>query len=277
MGRQGKKRIDLLLVERGFFSSREQARRAVMAGLVFHQGRKVEKPGTFVAPAGEIEVKAPPCPYVSRGGIKLEAALQEFGIDVRGKVVLDAGASTGGFTQCLLKRGAKRVYAVDVGYGQLAWELRQDPRVVVLEKTNIRYLTPEVLRARVDLVTLDLSFISLEKVLPAVRELLKPEGEVVALVKPQFEAGRAQVGKGGVVKDPEVHIQVLERVMAAARDLGFDIRGLTHSPLLGADGNLEFFLWMHLAQEGPSRMVSPGEVRRVVETAHTALRGRSDC
>jgi 23S rRNA (cytidine1920-2'-O)/16S rRNA (cytidine1409-2'-O)-methyltransferase len=190
LGREGKKRIDLLLVEKGFFSSREQAQRAVMAGLVFYQGRKIEKAGTFVAPGGEIEVKGDPCPYVSRGGVKLDAALQEFGIDVKDKVVLDAGASTGGFTHCLLKKGAKRVYAVDVGYGQLAWELRQDPRVIVLERINIRYLTPEILAAKVDLVTLDLSFISLQKVLPAVKKLLKSEGQVLALVKPQFEAGR---------------------------------------------------------------------------------------
>lgn len=242
-----------------------------MAGLVFYQGRRIEKPGTFVDPNGEIEVRGNPCPYVSRGGLKLENALQKFGIDVKDKLVLDAGASTGGFTQCLLKQGARRVYAVDVGYGQLAWELRQDPRVAVYERTNLRYLTPEALGSRVDLVTLDLSFISLEKVLPAVRRLLNNGGEVVALVKPQFEAGRKYVGKGGIVTDAEVHCQVLERIIKTSRELGFHIKGLTYSSLLGADGNLEFFLWMATGEGGFISELSPGEVRRVVAAAHEAL------
>lgn len=242
-----------------------------MAGLVFYQGRRIEKPGTFVDPNGEIEVRGNPCPYVSRGGLKLEDALHKFGITVKDKIALDAGASTGGFTQCLLKQGARRVYAVDVGYGQLAWKLRHDPRVAVYERTNLRYLTPEDLGTRVDLVTLDLSFISLEKVLPAVRRLLNNGGEVVALVKPQFEAGREYVGKGGVVTDADVHCRVLERIIKISRELGFHIKGVTYSPLLGADGNVEFFLWMVTGDGGFTAELSPEEVRCVVATAHEAL------
>jgi 23S rRNA (cytidine1920-2'-O)/16S rRNA (cytidine1409-2'-O)-methyltransferase len=271
-----KKRLDQLLVEKNYFSSREQARRAIMEGVVFYRGQRIEKPGTFVDPEGEIEVKRDPCPFVSRGGLKLDAALDEFGIDIGGRVVLDAGASTGGFTQCLLRRGAMRVFAVDVGYGQLAWELRRDPRVVVLERTNLRYLTPEKLGTKVDLVTLDLSFISLKKVFPAVRELLRDEGEVVALVKPQFEAGRALVGKGGIVRAPETHCRVLEKVIADARGSGFLMKGVTHSPLLGAEGNLEFFLWLVAGEEKHSeqglveRELSE-MVRTVVLRAHDLL------
>lgn len=271
MGKKGKVRLDALLVERGFFASREQAKRAVMAGLVFYEGRRMEKAGEFVDPDGLLEVKGDPCPYVSRGGLKLEGALRQFGIDVRGKVALDAGASTGGFTHCLLKHGAERVYAVDVGYGQLAWQLRQDPRVVVLERTNIRYLKPEDLGTRVDLVTLDLSFISLEKVLPAVWELLKDGGEVIALVKPQFEAGREHVGKGGIVKDPGVHRRVLERIAGVSADIGFHVKRVTHSPLLGADGNVEFFLWLAKEKPEDAGLISSEEIQRVVETAHEVL------
>lgn len=271
VGVRGRVRLDTLLVERGFFTSREQARRAVMAGLVFYQGRRVEKPGTFVDPDGVIEVRGNPCPYVSRGGLKLEGALRHFGVDVIDKVALDAGASTGGFTHCLLKQGAQRVYAVDVGYGQLAWELRQDPRVIVHERTNLRYLKPEDLGTRVDLVTLDLSFISLEKVLPAVWELLNSGGEVIALVKPQFEAGREYVRKGGIVKDTLVHCRVLEHIISVSKELGFQIKGLTYSPLLGADGNVEFFLWMAKGDVDVASGISSEEIRRVVAASHKAL------
>jgi 23S rRNA (cytidine1920-2'-O)/16S rRNA (cytidine1409-2'-O)-methyltransferase len=271
-GRGGKKRIDLLLVEQGCFPSREQAQRAVMAGHIFYDGRLIDKAGAAVAPGGEIEVRGNSCPYVSRGGIKLESALSEFGIDVAGKVALDAGASTGGFTQCLLQRGASRVYAVDVGYGQLAWDLRRDERVKVIERTNLRYLTPEVLGEQVEFVTLDLSFISLSKVLGAVRELLKPGGEVLALVKPQFEAGREQVGKGGIVKDAAVQRAVLEQVSAAACQLGFQIRGVTYSAIQGADGNIEFFMWLGCdRQAAQGAALSPEQASRVVVAAGAAL------
>lgn len=269
MGTGGKIRIDLLLVGKGFFPSRQQAQRAIMAGLVFCRGERLDKPGTMVDPAADVEVRGNACPYVSRGGLKLEKALDEFGISVLGKQVLDAGASTGGFTQCLLERGAARVFAVDVGYGQLAWQLRQDSRVVVFERTNLRYLTPDQLGAQVDLATLDLSFISLNKVLPAVRGLLKPRGEVVALVKPQFEAGRQHVGKGGVVRDPGVHQEVLEKVICCGKEQSFAIRGLTHSPVLGADGNLEFFIWMSLGEVMAETPLPP--LHRVVAAAHRAL------
>ncbi len=275
-GSGGKKRIDLLLVEQGRFPSREQAQRAVMAGRVFYDGRLIDKAGVAVAPGGEIEVRGDSCPYVSRGGIKLESALGGFGIDVGGKVALDAGASTGGFTQCLLQHGATRVYAVDVGYGQLAWELRRDERVRVIERTNLRYLTPEALGERVEFVTLDLSFISLAKVLGAVRELLRPGGEVLALVKPQFEAGRGQVGKGGIVKDAAVQQAVLEQVSAAACQLGFQIRGVTYSTIPGADGNIEFFLWLGYDPEKPPQdaVLSPEQASQVVAAAHSGVRSQ---
>jgi len=258
-----------LLVEQGWFPSREQAQRAVMAGRVFYEGRPIDKAGTAVAPGGEIQVKGDPCPYVSRGGIKLESALQEFGIGLAGKVVLDAGASTGGFTQCLLQHGAAQVYAVDVGYGQLAWDLRRDERVRVIERTNLRYLTPEALGGRVEFVTLDLSFISLSKVLGAVRELLRPGGEVLALVKPQFEAGREQVGKGGIVKDAAVQAAVLMNVSAAACQLGFQIRGVTYSAIPGADGNIEFFMWLDYDPGAPQDdALSLEQASQVVAAAH---------
>jgi 23S rRNA (cytidine1920-2'-O)/16S rRNA (cytidine1409-2'-O)-methyltransferase len=243
-----------------------------MAGLVRYRGRLIDKPGTAVATDGEITIKGDPCPYVSRGGVKLESALAEFGIDVAGKVVLDSGASTGGFTQCLLAHGAARVFAVDVGYGQLAWELRQDPRVTILERTNLRHLTPEALGTRVDLATLDLSFISLTKVLPAVRSLLKPGGEVLALVKPQFEAGRGAVGKGGIVRDPAVQQEVLERVSASACDLGFRSAGVRHSVLLGMDGNIEYFLRLVLDPDAECVPLSPERVKEVVAVAFRSLK-----
>lgn len=271
MGRQKKKRIDQLLVEKDFFPSREQAQRALMAGVVFYRGECIDKPGTRVDPSGEIEVKGDPCPFVSRGGLKLEGVLDKFDIKPEGRIALDSGASTGGFTQCLLQRGAKQVFAVDVGYGQLAWKLRQDPRVVVLERTNLRYLTPAELGTKVDLVTLDLSFISLRKVFPAVRGLLQEGGEVVTLVKPQFEAGREHVGKGGIVKDPEIHFAVLEKVIASARENSFQVQGITYSPLPGTDGNLEFFLWLAAGREDQTGRDFSEEIQAVVLQAHDML------
>lgn len=271
MGRQKKKRIDQLLVEKDFFPSREHAQRALMAGVVFYRGECIDKPGTRVDPSGEIEVKGDPCPFVSRGGLKLEGVLDKFDIKPEGRIALDSGASTGGFTQCLLQRGAKQVFAVDVGYGQLAWKLRQDPRVVVLERTNLRYLTPAELGTKVDLVTLDLSFISLRKVFPAVRGLLQEGGEVVTLVKPQFEAGREHVGKGGIVKDPEIHFAVLEKVIASARENSFQVQGITYSPLPGTDGNLEFFLWLAAGREDQTGRDFSEEIQAVVLQAHDML------
>ncbi|TKJ29553.1 MAG: TlyA family rRNA (cytidine-2'-O)-methyltransferase [Chloroflexi bacterium B3_Chlor] len=236
-----KTRLDILLVERGLVESLQRAQRLIMAGQVLVDDRVVDKPGNKVPEGADLIIREG-LPYVSRGGIKLEHALDRFQVDVTGKTVADVGASTGGFTDCLLQRGALRVYAIDVGYGQLAWRLRQDPRVVVLDRTNIRYL--EDLADPVDLATIDVAFISLRLVLPRVVNLLQSEGEVVALVKPQFEAAREQVGRGGVVKDPAVHRQVLEKAAEWAMSEGLRVRGLTPSPLRGPAGNVEFFVYL---------------------------------
>lgn len=267
-----KKRLDVELVDRGFFPSREKAQAAIMAGNVLVEGQKVTKPGTMISANARLEVVGSSCPYVSRGGLKLQHALEVFTVDPRDKVALDAGASTGGFTDCLLKHGAKRVHAVDVGYGQLDWSLRQDPRVVAHERVNVRYLTPDILGELVDLATLDLSFISLNKVWSAVARCLKPEGQVLALVKPQFEAGPEKVGKRGVVRDPEVHRQVLREVAQGARRQGFGVHGLTFSPLLGPEGNREFFLWGVLGVPGLAEEELEAQIFSVVDQAHTQLR-----
>jgi 23S rRNA (cytidine1920-2'-O)/16S rRNA (cytidine1409-2'-O)-methyltransferase len=232
-----KKRLDVLLVERGLVESREQGKRLIMAGQVLVDGQMMDKPGMQVAGGADIRLRAKP-PYVSRGGLKLEAALDCFAVQVGGVVAADVGASTGGFTDCLLQRGASKVYAIDVGYGQLAWRLRQHPRVVVMERVNVRYL--ESLPEPIDLATVDVSFISLTLVLPTVTSWLKPEGDIIALIKPQFEAGRAEVGKGGVVKDPQVHRAVLGKILAWALGHGLSVQGLMPSPLKGPAGNVEF-------------------------------------
>jgi 23S rRNA (cytidine1920-2'-O)/16S rRNA (cytidine1409-2'-O)-methyltransferase len=232
-----KKRLDVLLVERGLVESREQGRRLIMAGEVLVDGQVMDKPGMQVSGGADIRLRTK-LPYVSRGGLKLETALDSFAVPVAGVVAADVGASTGGFTDCLLQRGARKVYAIDVGYGQLAWRLRQDPRVVVMERVNVRYL--ESLPEPIDLATVDVSFISLELVLPNVISWLKPAGDIIALIKPQFEAGRAEVGKGGVVKDSEVHRVVLGKILGWALDHGLAVRGLMASPLKGPAGNVEF-------------------------------------
>jgi 23S rRNA (cytidine1920-2'-O)/16S rRNA (cytidine1409-2'-O)-methyltransferase len=240
--------LDLLLVERGLCASRQEASRLILAGRARVAGRRIDKAGILVAPDEHIEVSGPEHPFASRGGVKLQHALQVFGLDPRGRVCLDVGASTGGFTDCLLQAGARQVIAVDVGYGQLAERLRRDPRVVVLDRTNIRHLEPSRLPACPDLATIDVSFISLVLVLPAVVRLLSPPQEIVALVKPQFEVGRGQVGKRGVVRDARQHGAVLERLGLAAARLGLVVSGIAASPLLGPMGNREFL--MHLAVEG---------------------------
>jgi 23S rRNA (cytidine1920-2'-O)/16S rRNA (cytidine1409-2'-O)-methyltransferase len=242
-----KERLDVLLVERRLAESRALARRLIRAGLVRVAGQVSDKPGARVATDAEVVLEARPR-FVGRGGEKLEAALVRFGLDVTGAVAADVGASTGGFTDCLLQRGASRVYAIDVGYGQLAWRLRNDPRVVVMERTNARYL--EDLPEPVGLVTADVSFISLGLILPAAICWLRPGGQVVALIKPQFEAGRREVGKGGVVRDPKVHRRVLERVVSMATELGLGLRGLMPSPLRGPAGNVEFLSWWGLGSPG---------------------------
>ncbi len=236
-----KKRIDVLLIERELAETRQRAQGLILAGDVLVNGRVVDKAGALVAEDAEIAVRAP-LQYVSRGGLKLASALDAFQVDPRGKVCLDVGASTGGFTDCLLQRGAARVYAVDVGYGQLAWKLRTDPRVVVMDRTNMRHL--ESLPELIDLTTIDASFISLRLILPAVQRLLQARGEALALVKPQFEAGRAQVGKGGVVRDPAVHRAVVEKVARYAIAEAWRFLGVHRSPITGADGNVEFFVYL---------------------------------
>jgi len=246
----GKLRIDRLLVERGLVSSRERAQRLVMEGDVLVGERPVTKPGTEVPDDAPIRVRGAKAPFVSRGGEKLAGALDAFATDVAGRTVLDVGASTGGFTDCLLQRGARRVLAVDVGYGQLAWRLREDARVFVLERTNVRSLVPEMLPETPELATVDVSFISLTLVLPPVAAVLAPEATVLALVKPQFEVGRRQVGKGGVVRDPAARSAAVVRVREAAERLGFTVRGEAESVLPGPKGNREVFLWLSRSRAG---------------------------
>jgi 23S rRNA (cytidine1920-2'-O)/16S rRNA (cytidine1409-2'-O)-methyltransferase len=239
-----KDRIDKILVDRGLTQSRERARALIMAGQVVVADHVAEKPGQMVPVAAEVRLKGELLPFVSRGGLKLKKALDEFNIDVTGLIVLDVGASTGGFTDCLLQRGAAKVIAVDVGHGQLAWKLRQDERVVNLEKTNIRYLTPDKLPHLPDLAVIDASFISLAKVLPATLILLKDEAAIIALIKPQFEVGRGEVGKGGVVRDAMKHREVITAISSVAENLGLKVRGVTESPILGPKGNREFLIFM---------------------------------
>lgn len=238
-----KQRLDVYLFEKNFFDSREKARAAVMAGLVSVNGLPAQKPGQAVKEGVQILLKGGP-KFVSRGGLKLEKALESFNIDLSGLLVLDVGASTGGFTDCALQRGARGVYAVDVGYGQLAWKLRCDPRVVLLERTNIKLLEPGALGEQPDFATIDVSFISLGKVLPNVSRLLKPGAPCVALIKPQFEAGREKVGKKGVVKDPRVHEEVIFSIFKTAENFGWTVLGLNYSPVRGPEGNIEYLIYL---------------------------------
>lgn len=237
-----RERLDKLLVDRGLTPSRERARALILAGQVVVGDHAIDKAGTKVEIDAAIRVKGDDIPFVSRGGIKLAHALQLFAVNVTGRTAIDVGASTGGFTDCLLQRGASRVYAVDVGYGQLAWKLREDPRVVCMERTNIRQLTPDILGESPDLAVIDASFISLDKVLPPTLALLAADAEVVALIKPQFEVGKGRVGKGGIVRDPGQHAAVIERIRAEAGKLGCTVLGVTDSPLLGQKGNREFLI-----------------------------------
>jgi 23S rRNA (cytidine1920-2'-O)/16S rRNA (cytidine1409-2'-O)-methyltransferase len=237
-----KKRLDQLLVERGLAESRAKAQAAIMAGLVFSNEKRLDKPGTPVAEDVALEVRGQPHPWVSRGGLKLAHAIEAFGIDVAGKVAIDVGASTGGFTDVLLTKGAAKVYAVDVGHGQLAWKLRNDPRVIVLEKTNARHLTAEVIPEAPDMVVCDASFIGLETVLPAALALAKPGAVVVALIKPQFEVGKDRVGKGGVVREPELHAEVRARIAQWLPRIGWTVLGEDESPIQGPEGNREFLI-----------------------------------
>lgn len=261
------KRLDAALAERGLAESRAKAQALIMSGIVFVDGQKAVKAGMAVSDAAHIEVRGRAIPYVSRGGLKLEKALDTFEISPAGRVCLDSGASTGGFTDCLLKRGALLVYAVDVGYGQLAWSLRSDPRVVCMERTNLRHLTKNEIAGDIGLATLDLSFISLGLVLPAVYGLLGPAGGVVCLVKPQFEAGREKVGKKGVVREAAVHREVLARFLETAPRCGFGVTNMTYSPVRGPEGNIEYLA--HLIKDGETAW--GGSLAALVEASHTAL------
>ena len=242
-----KKRLDVLLVERLYADSRTKAQAIIMSGNVYVNGQKADKPGTSFEETVEIEVRGAVCPYVSRGGLKLEKALRDFGVKPEGYVCSDSGASTGGFTDCLLQQGAKKVFAIDVGYGQLDWKIRSDERVVVMERTNIRYVTPEDLGEPLDLSVIDVSFIGLEIVLPTIKTLLKPTGQVLCLIKPQFEAGKENVGKKGVVRDQKIHKMVLDHFVDLVHSLDFRILGLTFSPVKGPEGNIEFLGHLTLA------------------------------
>ena len=262
-----KKRLDVLLVERGLQESRQRAQAAIMSGEVFVAGQRVDKPGTAVAEDAEIEVKGG-LAYVSRGGLKLEKAMASFPIDLNGAVCADIGASTGGFTDCMLQNGAEKVYAVDVGYGQLAWKLRSDPRVVCLERTNARYLTTEQIPEPLDFASIDVSFISLKLIFPALYELLKEKGHVACLIKPQFEAGREKVGKKGVVRDPAVHLEVLEHFLEHAKESHFTVLGITYSPIRGPEGTIEYLGYL---EKSDAQDQIP-DLKALVAESHQVLR-----
>ncbi|MBR1628494.1 MAG: TlyA family RNA methyltransferase, partial [Lachnospiraceae bacterium] len=265
-----KGRLDVLLVERGLLPSREKARRVIMAGEVFVDGQREDKPGTKIDEAAAIEVRHNPLPYVGRGGWKLEKALSVFSPALEGAVCLDIGASTGGFTDCMLQNGAAKVYAIDVGYGQLDYSLRTDERVVCMERTNFRYLTPEDLPQRADFAGCDVSFISLSKILPVAFSLLEEDGEMVCLIKPQFEAGREKVGKKGVVRDPKVHQEVIEHTISYAQEAGFSVAGLSFSPIRGPEGNIEYLLYLKKTQlsNGENEAGLPIIIQKTVGEAH---------
>lgn len=264
-----KKRLDVLLTEQGYAETRSKAQAIIMSGQVYVDGQKADKAGISYEENVSIEVRGETCPYVSRGGWKLEKALRYFKVDPSGYVCSDSGASTGGFTDCLLQQGAKKVFAIDVGYGQLDWKIRSDDRVVVMERTNIRYVTLEELGEPLDLSVVDVSFISLRIVLPAIKALLKSSGQVLCLIKPQFEAGREKVGKKGVIRDAAVHKEVLDDFVLLAGELGFTILGLTFSPVKGPEGNIEFL--GHLTLENKEGIVP--DTADVVRQAHDTLRG----
>ncbi len=264
-----KKRLDILLCEKGLAPSRERAKSLIMSGLVYVNGQKADKAGENFLAEDELEVRGNTDAYVSRGGFKLEKALDFFNGNVEGKKAIDVGASTGGFTDCLLRRGAEKVYSVDVGYGQLAWALRCDPRVVCMERTNIRYVTKEQIPDVIDVAVVDVSFISLRLVLPVVRSLMNDDGEVFCLIKPQFEAGREKVGKKGVVRDAEVHCEVLSAFIENAHSAGFSVKGITFSPIKGPEGNIEFLGNLSCKESADGEF----DIKATVDEAHLALKG----
>ncbi|WP_135551883.1 TlyA family RNA methyltransferase [Paenibacillus cymbidii] len=277
MAAMEKERIDVMLVEQGYYESREKAKAAIMAGLVYAGTEQIDKPGTKLPRTAALSVKGAPHPYVSRGGLKLEKALKHFAIDAAGAVMVDIGASTGGFTDCALQHGASYIYAIDVGYNQLDWSLRSDPRVCVMERTNFRYLQPADLQGPVPtLASIDVSFISLQLILPPLLPLLAPGSAIVALIKPQFEAGRDKVGKSGVVRDHAVHREVLRSVLAFAGEIGLVLRGLTFSPITGGEGNIEFLAcWTVGTPDGELATPDNGAIEAVVKEASRTFSGGS--
>ena len=263
-------RLDVYLTQKGMTQSRERAKALIMAGQVYIKNQKCDKAGTMLSEEEtDVEIRGEQLKYVSRGGLKLEKALSMFPISLSGCTAMDIGASTGGFTDCMLQNGAKKVYAVDVGYGQFAWKLRQDPRVVNMERTNIRYVTPEDIGEELDFASIDVSFISLRLVLPVAYTLLCDRGTVVALIKPQFEAGRGQVGKKGVVRDKKVHFDVIRTVTDFAKDIGFAVKGLTFSPVKGPEGNIEYLAYLVKCNEAVT--ITAGEIEELVENSHKEL------
>lgn len=266
-----KERLDVLLVKRNLASSREKAKAIIMSGNVFVDGQREDKAGTSFSEEVQIEVRGHALPYVSRGGLKLEKAMKNFDVSMEGKVCTDVGSSTGGFTDCMLQNGAVKVFAIDVGHGQLDWKLRQDERVVCMEKTNIRYVQPEDLGEPIDFSSIDVSFISLTKVLLPIRNYLKENGEIVALIKPQFEAGREKVGKKGVVKEKSTHIEVIEKVTDYAVSIGFEVAALEFSPIKGPEGNIEYLVHLKKRSEEEARIVESVDIRGTVDVAFDTL------
>ncbi len=260
-------RLDQLVYDLGYTESRERAKTTIMSGLVFVNGQRADKPGTPVAPDAKIEVRGEALPFVSRGGFKLDKALKVFPVDPTGKVCIDCGASTGGFTDVLLQHGAAKVYAVDVGYGQLAWKLRNDSRVIKLERTNLRYITKEQIPDPIELAVMDVSFISIKLVLPAVKELLLPGADIICLIKPQFEAGREEVGKKGVVRDSNVHCEVIHNILDFAPEIGLSVQGLDYSPIKGPEGNIEYICHLKNGQFDAASV----DVEALVKASHEAL------
>ena len=267
-----KERLDVLLVKRNLIESREKAKAVIMAGMVFVNGQREDKAGAMFGEDAFIEVKGNPIPFVSRGGLKLDKAVKEFGVVLSEKICMDVGASTGGFTDCMLQNGAKKVYAVDVGSGQLAWKLRQDERVVVMEKTNIRYVTAETIKEQVAFVSVDVSFISLTKVLLPIKHLLTEDGQIVCLIKPQFEAGKEKVGKKGVVREKGVHIEVIQKIITFVLQIGFCVLNLGFSPIKGPEGNIEYLLYLqNQIEKAEGELLSKISVEETVEEAHKCL------
>ena len=266
-----KERLDVLLVNRNLAESREKAKAIIMSGIVYVDGQKEDKAGTMFEDTVSVEVRGHTLAYVSRGGLKLEKAMTHFGVTLNGKICMDVGASTGGFTDCMLQNGAVKVYSVDVGHGQLAWKLRNDERVVCMEKTNIRYVTPEDIPDRIQFASIDVSFISLTKVLGPVKELLTEDGQIVCLIKPQFEAGREKVGKKGVVREKSTHLEVIESVIDFAKSIGFGILNLEFSPIKGPEGNIEYLLCLQNHPELADEKGVEIDPKTIVEEAHNTL------